>query len=95
MTHPLHDDKFIAMGGSTSSNRMTGRSTALAFRYIAEAIRTPGQPIEIVDHLGTYEANKVLSMTIWGIIEKTGLKHLNLKENKNQKILTLTFERQA
>ncbi len=95
MTHPLHDDKFIAMGGSTSSNRMTGRSTALAFRYISEAIRNPGQPIEIVDHDGSYLANKDLSMTIWGIIEKTGLKHLNLKENKNQKILTLTFERQA
>ena len=89
MTHPLHDAEFLAMIGQENADRRTGRSTAYAFRLISEAILHPGQPIRIVDHYGTHEANKMLANMTWGIIKKTGLQHLSI----NQANLTLTFGR--
>lgn len=91
MTHPLHDAEFLAMIGQENADRRTGRSTAYAFRLISEAILHPGQPIRIIDHYGTHEANRMLAKTTWDIIEKTGLQYLTI----NQANLTLTFGRRA
>lgn len=80
MAHPLHDEKFLAMVGNKDTDRRTGRSTALAFRYISEAIANPGKPIRIFDHHGTNEADKMLAQMIGEIIEKTGLEYLRIKQ---------------
>jgi len=88
MTHPLHDEEFLAMIGK-DSDRRTGRSTAYAFRLISDAILHPGKPIRIVDHYGTHEANKMLAQMILQIIEQTGLQYLKI----NQASCTLTFGR--
>jgi hypothetical protein len=89
MTHPLHDSEFLAMIRDKNSDRRTGRSTALAFRYISDAILHPGKPIRISDHHGTHEASKMLAKMIMQIIEQTGLQYLNI----NKATLTLTFGR--
>jgi len=89
MTHPLHDAEFLAMIGDKNSDRRTGRSTAYAFRLISEAILHPSQPIRIIDHYGTHEANKMLAQMIMNIIEQTGLNYLEI----NIATLTLTFGR--
>ena len=78
--HPLHDKEFLAMVGDKNTDRRTGRSTALAFRYISEAIANPGKPIRIFDHHGTNEADRMLAGMIGDIIHKTGLKHLRIKQ---------------
>ena len=88
MTHPLHDEEFIAMMGK-DSDRKTGRSTAYAFRLISDAILHPGKPIRIVDHYGTHEANKMLAQMILQIIKQTDLQYLKI----NQASCTLTFGR--
>ena len=41
-------------------NRRTGRSTALAFDYLAQAYRNPGERIPVLDHLGTRESSRYL-----------------------------------
>jgi len=89
MNHPLHDAEFLAMIGDKNSDRRTGRSTAYAFKLISEAIFHPGQPIRIIDHYGTHEANKMLAQMIMRIIEQTGLNYLEI----NKATLTLTFGR--
>jgi hypothetical protein len=91
MTHPLHDAEFLALIGEQNADRRTGRSTAYAFRLISEAILHPGQPIRIIDHYGTHEANRMLAKMTGDIIEKTGLQYLTI----NQANLTLTFGRRA
>lgn len=89
MTHPLHDKLFLALIGEKNTDRRTGRSTAYALRLISDAILQPGQPIRIIDHYGTHEANRMLATMIMDIIEKTGLQYLTI----NRANLTLTFGR--
>jgi hypothetical protein len=89
MTHPLHDKLFLALIGKKNTDRRTGRSTALAFRLISDAILNPNMPIRIIDHYGTHQANMMLANMIVDIIEKTGLQYLTI----NGANLTLKFER--
>lgn len=53
--HPLHEPEALLQGMLASREypdmvRGTGRSTALALKYIAEAIETPYQPVRLRDH---------------------------------------------
>ena len=89
MTHPLHDKLFLALIGEKYTDRRTGRSTALAFRIISDAILNPNMPIRIIDHHGTHQADRMLANMIMDVIEKTGLQYLTI----NGANLTLKFER--
>jgi hypothetical protein len=89
MMHPLHTAEFLTMFGKKNTDRRTGRSTALAFRIISDAILNPNMPIRIIDHYGTHEANRMLANMVSDIIEKTGLQYLTI----NGANLTLKFER--
>ena len=89
--HPLHDAEFLALIGEQNKDRRTGRSTAYAFRTIADAILHPGKPIRIIDHYGTPEANRMLARMIGHIIEQTGLKYMTIRTAS----LTLTFAKET
>lgn len=53
--------------------RATGRSTGLALKYIAEAYNNIGQPVKIVDHHLSQNANKNLMALVRDMISALGL----------------------
>lgn len=60
-------------------NRATGKTTALAFKYISEALANPGKRIKIKDHYPTTQADRHLLSAIRSLIEINGLKHITVR----------------
>lgn len=76
--HPLHDAEFVARYGT---HRRRGTSTAQALEYIAQAIRHPGERVELRDHAayGTRNrANEHLAGIIGETAYRLGLQHLHV-----------------
>ena len=73
-------------------NRRIGRSTAQAFKYIAEAIDNPNTSIKIIDHheieRGTKKASQYLFDSICRLIDNNNLKYFKL----NRHSLTIRYE---
>jgi len=53
--------------------RRTGRTTAIAFKTIGEAIANPGKSIAVEDHYNTQKSNRMLLEKIMGICAYTGI----------------------
>ncbi len=90
--HPLHDADWRRRAmkrGILDRERSTGRTTILAFKYIAEAMEKPGEAVRLRDHHRSRAADEHLSHVVAGILGLTGLQHLHV----NHKEYTLTFER--
>lgn len=91
MLHPLHTPEFvanyIAYGGGHPQERRTGRSTALALKYIAEAIENPRQPVQIRDHHDVLRAHRDLFERVREMVRQLGLEHMVFREHGN----TVTF----
>lgn len=96
--HPLHTVEMITtMIGDTGEyfdqNRRTGRSTALALKYIADAYAKPYTPIKVIDHEqsngmpATMDSNRVLSLKVFSMIDALGLKHFRCNGSQH----TVTF----
>ena len=81
--HPLHSTDFIIntlrMTGEYPGERCTGRTTALAFEYIAKAIRNPGKELIPQDHHPGTPANRELCYKIRLIVEKLELQGFKFK----------------
>lgn len=78
--HPLHNADFIHdymvnTGEYFPQERGTGRSTAQALGYIAEAVRNPFRKIVVVDHRGTAVANRELLHIIRRMVSSLRLEH--------------------
>lgn len=89
--NPLWTDTMVADAIRTNGfqggmhmiqTRRQGKSTAIAFSAIANAMHDPRNPVVIRDHFGSDEARKMLLETVYGIIRRTGLvkfyKHGNM-----------------
>lgn len=98
--HPLHTVEMITTmirdtGEYFDQNRRTGRSTALALKYIADAISNPYKPIRIVDHAqpngmpATCEMNRHLARMVFDIVRHLRYEHMLCNCNE----CTLTFGR--
>ena len=79
--NPLHTPEMIAQVISTTGEyfdprRQSGRSTALALRYISNAIEHPLTPIIIKDHIDSGEAHRQLAENVKMMIFKLELKHM-------------------
>ncbi len=79
--NPLHTPEMIAQviadtGEYFDTKQCSGRSTALALRYISDAIAHPRTPINIKDHLDSVEADLKLAEIVKRIILKLDLKHM-------------------
>jgi hypothetical protein len=79
--NPLHTPEMIAQviadtGEYFDTKQCSGRSTALALRYISDAIEHPRTPIEIKDHLDSVEADLKLVEIVKRMILKLDLKHM-------------------
>ena len=74
MSHPLHTYLQIAdLLTSGDPLRLTGRTTALAFRYIAEALATPNTPIMVVDHRDDLRSHTHLAQKVQQLIHSSQL----------------------
>ena len=79
--NPLHTPEMIAQvisatGEYFDPKRQSGRSTALALRYISDAIEHPRAPIRIKDHHDSIEADRHLAELVKMMIFKLELKHM-------------------
>ena len=79
--NPLHTPEMIAQVISTTGEyfdpkRGSGRSTALALRYISNAIEHPLTPIIIKDHHDSVQADRQLAEIVKMMIFKLELKHM-------------------
>ena len=79
--NPLHTPEMIAQvisatGEYFDPRRQRGRSTALALRYISDAIEHPRAPIRIKDHHGSVLADRQLAENVKMMIFKLELKHM-------------------
>ena len=79
--NPLHTPEMIAQVISTTGEyfdpkRGSGRSTALALRYISAAIEHPRVPIRIEDHHDSVDADRHLAEIVKMMIFKLELKHM-------------------
>ena len=79
---------FRALEDLIVNRRRTGKSTALAFKAISEAMENPLQPVKIKDHIDRYPANKLLLERTNNIIEKVGLKGFIFNKAEN----TITYD---
>ena len=59
-----------AIKSGDDSLRCTGRTTGLAFEYIARAYKNPDQWITVHDHCGTFESDRNLLKHITYILDK-------------------------
>ncbi len=62
--------------------RGTGRTTAIAFELISQAIKNPGVEIKIRDHHGTHQSNSYLLSLIDTILGKLELQGFELHKLK-------------
>lgn len=94
--HPLHLDEWYERQGEqgiqADPDRFTGRTTVLALRIIHDAIVSPHQKIDIIDHAPIRAADKQLARIIADMIGQLGLNHLHIDMN-NREEFTLVFER--
>lgn len=67
--------------------RCRGTTTAIAFRMIGEAMLCPNQPIQIIDHYRSHEADRYLMETIKDIIYKLELEGFKFDKTR----MTFTF----
>lgn len=79
--NPLHTPEMIAQVISTTGEYFdskwgSGRSTALALRYISDAIGHPRVPIRIMDHHNSVQADRLLAENVKMMIFKLELKHM-------------------
>ena len=79
--NPLHTPEMIVQVISTTGEyfdpkRRSGRSTALALRYISDAIGHPRVPIRIMDHHDSVQADRLLAENVKKMIFKLELKHM-------------------
>ena len=79
--NPLHTPEMIAQVISTTGEYFdpkcgSGRSTALALRYISDAIEHPRAPIRIRDHHDSVQADRQLVENVKMMIFKLELKHM-------------------
>ena len=79
--NPLHTPEMIAQvisatGEYFDPKRGSGRSTALALRYISDAIEHPRAPIRIKDHHDSAQADRQLTEIVKMMIFKLELKHM-------------------
>ena len=79
--NPLHTPEMIAQVISTTGEYFdpkcgSGRSTALALRYISDAIGHPRVPIRIKDHHDSVQADRQLMENVKMMIFKLKLKHM-------------------
>ena len=79
--NPLHTPEMIeqvisATGEYFDPKRRSGRSTALALRYISAAIEHPRVPIRIKDHHDSVQADGLLAEKVKMMIFKLELKHM-------------------
>ena len=80
--NPLHTPEMIAQvisatGEYFDPKRGSGRSTALALRYISTAIERPREPIRIKDHHDSAQADRHLAEIVKMMIFKLELKHMD------------------
>lgn len=59
--------------GKYLEHRQTGTSTGLAFRYLSEAILTPGKEIKVRDHHNSNEGHRLLLDMVVSIATKLQL----------------------
>lgn len=83
--NPLHTPEMIAQvisatGEYFDSSRRSGRSTALALRYIADVIEQPYTPVLIKDHYDSVLADRALAEIIRLMIFKLELNHMYIWE---------------
>ena len=79
--NPLHTPEMIAQvisatGEYFDPKRGSGRSTALALRYISAAIEHPRVPIRIEDHYDSAQSDRQLAEIVKMMIFKLELKHM-------------------
>lgn len=81
---PLHTAEFIGNqiigSGSYDPTRMTGRSTALALRYLSLAIENPGEVIQVMDHTGKPRCHDDLARRCLEMASALGLKHIRYSQ---------------
>lgn len=63
--------------------RRTGKSTALALRYIADAIENQQEYIEVKDHFPTEQASKYLLQTIMSMCKQLNFTNIKTLPNRN------------
>ena len=64
--------------GEVDRNRCTGRTTAIALKTIAEAIRRYGHEIPVIDHIDKPRCHEYLFNTIRSLISQLNLKGFTL-----------------
>lgn len=87
--NPLHTPEMIAQVISATDEyfdpkRGSGRSTALALRYISDAIENPRAPIRIKDHHDSVQADRLLAEIVKKMIFKLELKHMHVWDQLHQ-----------
>lgn len=87
--NPLHTPEMIARVISTTGEyfdpkRGSGRSTALALRYISDAIEHPRAPIRIKDHYDSAQADRHLAEIVKMMIFKLDLKHMYVWDQQGE-----------
>lgn len=90
--NPLHTPEMIVKVISTTGEyfdhkRRSGRSTALALRYIADAIEQPYTPVLIEDHYDSVLADRALAEIMGLMIFKLELNHMYIWEEAPEKAL--------
>lgn len=92
MNHPLHSADFIEryrdFAGEPLQERRTGRSTALALKYIAEAIQNPRKPVQIKDHHDSALAHRRLFQVTREMVKRLDLQNMVFHEFRGTVTLT-------
>lgn len=73
-------------------DRGTGKSTALALAYIAEAMYRPGKRFIIHDHHNVHLSNQYLGEVVSRLIEKLGLEFIEYRKSDNSICFNLYSE---
>jgi hypothetical protein len=67
---------------SSVADRGTGRSTALALEFIAQAIRSPGEWVVPCDHCGTRQGDLHMARVCRGMVLALKLDKFEFKDGK-------------
>lgn len=75
--HPMHTIQFVMntlkSSGMYPGARCTGRSTAIAFRVLADMIDKPRTPITVRDHHDTTDSHNRLAHQVVGLFNQLNL----------------------
>lgn len=89
MIHPLHTPEMLReVRLPLTTERRTGRTTAIALRLIAEALSNPRHPIPIVDHEPGDRMDQHLQRLIMDIIGRLGLREFTTEKTLDGRFLT-------